>query len=620
MQTQLGRFLILIAAAALLAACGGGGDHKNADSYTVPNVVGMTQSAAATAIVNAGLTVGSVTSAASSTVPAGQVTTQNPAPGTVMAVGSAVSFEVSLGPPGSVVVSIAVTPASASIAKGSSMQFQAVATYADGHTADVSTSVAWSSSAPAVASVSTTGMVTGLAAGNAEISAREGVIVARSNVIVTAATVASIAVSPATATISTGGAPQQFVATGTLTDGTVADVTTSASWTVDLYTCASVTVHGGLVTGTVGAGDCSIKVQATMGTISGAAQATVTGLFAPAKYAGIGVYRPFGVAIGGLNSDARPDLVVASTFKVELWVGIGDGTFGAASTLPDVPGSRSPVIADFNGDGASDVAAVSGGAVNRWMGDGIGGFGDPSRFPVGLGAVHMTASDLNSDGRPDLAVANESDGTVSILLGDAAGSFGPASSHAVGAGPKWVAVADFNGDGAADLAMATYPSNSVAILLGTGTGSFGAPTSVAVPGSPTSVAAAELNGDGKPDLAVTHGSTVSVLLGDGTGSFQSAGAFALGDNGRFYASCVVVADFNLDGKQDLAASNTDAMFGPSLAVLLGAGTGSFGTAMGVPFNQSPNFLAVGDLNSDGKPDLVASDDGSVGSVFTALHQ
>jgi hypothetical protein len=114
---------------------------------------------------------------------------------------------------------------------------------------------------------------------------------------------------------------------------------------------------------------------------------------------------------------------------------------------------------------------------------------------------------------------------------------------------------DFNGDGRLDLAVANNFSNSVAVLLGNGDGTFAPPVDYGVPNGPTSVAIGDFNGDGRPDLTVTAGDAVSILLGNGDGTFSvAATSFVVGDIGSIPA-WVAVGDFNGDGRPDLAVAN-----------------------------------------------------------------
>ncbi len=135
--------------------------------------------------------------------------------------------------------------------------------------------------------------------------------------------------------------------------------------------------------------------------------------------------------------------------------------------------------------------------------------------------------------------------------------------------------------------------------------SFGPPVTYRVGNGPASVAIADINGDGKPDIIVANGQSnnVTVLLGDGRGEFrQSRGSpWPAGKS----PNDIAIADFDGDNKLDLAFPNHDSKF---ITVLLGDGKGGFDSAPHSPFTvQSkphPHGIAAGDLNGDGKPDLV----------------
>ncbi|HWY33325.1 MAG TPA: VCBS repeat-containing protein, partial [Nitrosopumilaceae archaeon] len=118
----------------------------------------------------------------------------------------------------------------------------------------------------------------------------------------------------------------------------------------------------------------------------------------------------------------------------------------------------------------------------------------------------VTSADFNGDGNIDLATANNNSNNVSVLLGTGTGIFGTATNFAVGTQPESVTSADFNGDGKKDLAVANYASKNVSVLLGTGTGSFGAATNltIGINTYPGSIISADFNGDGKVDLATAN--------------------------------------------------------------------------------------------------------------------
>jgi hypothetical protein len=182
-------------------------------------------------------------------------------------------------------------------------------------------------------------------------------------------------------------------------------------------------------------------------------------------------------------------------------------------------------------------------------------------------------------------------------------SFAPVVSYGVGHGGNWVVTADFNGDGKPDLALANIDDQSVSVLLGNGDGTFQAPVKTAVM-HPTALAVGDFNGDGKPDLAVamaqaTNYGWVSVLLGNGDGTFQAAVNVAADRS-----DSLAVADFNGDGKPDLAIA---ADYAASISVLLGNGDGTFQAPLNSPTNTEPYFVTVGDFNGDGKPDVAVTE-------------
>ena len=144
-------------------------------------------------------------------------------------------------------------------------------------------------------------------------------------------------------------------------------------------------------------------------------------------------------------------------------------SFSPASNYAAGPGPDSLAIGDLNGDGKPDLV-VPDYAANRvavLLGTGTGAFGSPTYYPVGDRPFSVAIGDLNGDGKPDLAVTNGSSKNVSILLGDGTGPFGPATNFTVGSNASGVALADFNGDNKPDLAVANAWSDTVSILLNT---------------------------------------------------------------------------------------------------------------------------------------------------------
>jgi FG-GAP-like repeat len=131
----------------------------------------------------------------------------------------------------------------------------------------------------------------------------------------------------------------------------------------------------------------------------------------------------------------------------------------------------------------------------------------------------------------------------------------PIAYRTGGANPNGIAVADFHGDGFLDLAISNKSNDTVAILLGSGDVTFqnAVTYSVGTGPFPTWVVAADFNNDGKPDLAVPNGlvgasgGTVAILLNNGDGTFGAATLFDTGIN----PASMAASDFHGDSNQDL---------------------------------------------------------------------
>ncbi len=325
---------------------------------------------------------------------------------------------------------------------------------------------------------------------------------------------------------------------------------------------------------------------------------------------------PIFAATADFNLDGKPD-VAAANFgdnNVAMFLGNGMGGFMTAGGSPFAAGStpNGGTTGDFNLDGRPDLAIANGifpGTLTILLGDGLGGLAPASGSPISLGLTSTSSiatGDFNLDGRPDLATANRDTDNVTILLGNGMGGFAPAAGSPFGAGdrPQYVAAGDFNLDGKADLATANSNSNDVTVLLGDGMGGFApAGSPIATGGtSPTLVSVADFNLDGKPDLAVgnSFSHNITILLGDGLGGFAPTAQSPI--SGTFAPRALTVSDFNLDGKPDLAVAIS---ITTQLVILRGDGSGSFTsnllTAPGAPFS-----IPVADYNLDGKPDLATT--------------
>jgi hypothetical protein len=348
-------------------------------------------------------------------------------------------------------------------------------------------------------------------------------------------------------------------------------------------------------------------------------------------------FQPEAVAVGDLNGDHKPDVVVADSVPGDpadslVKVLFNDGNGGLVTPEVDLPQAdpnatlEQVAIGDVNGDGVNDiVAGYAGGFYSVYTGNGNGTFsvlssGGHQIFQLagGVGAMGaLSLVDLNGDGKLDLVATDNGSasnpfnntGRLAVALGNGDGTFQPAmSTSAFSAGA--MAMGDFNGDHKVDVAVSSQSSGFVIILTGNGDGTFnqGGQFSIASAGVPVThangIVAADLNGDGKTDIAVDSDveNSVKVFFGSGAGTFSAGPAIAIAGGGGQNANprSLAAGDFNLDGAMDLVVGKA---FGGT-DVLVNDGHGNFTVALTADTGSSTDSLAVADLNVDGRPDIV----------------
>ncbi len=197
---------------------------------------------------------------------------------TIKAMSGSISGTTTLTVNPATLVSIAITPLNAGIAKGTNQQFTATGTYSDNTTQNLTASVTWSSSNTGVATISnaagSNGLATSVATGTTTIKAVSGSISASTTLTVTAATLVSIGISPIDPIIAKG-TNRQFTATGNYSDHTTQNLTNSVTWSssnTSIATISNAAGSNGVATG-VALGSTTIK--AVSGTVSGTTTLTI---------------------------------------------------------------------------------------------------------------------------------------------------------------------------------------------------------------------------------------------------------------------------------------------------------------------------------------------------------
>lgn len=334
---------------------------------------------------------------------------------------------------------------------------------------------------------------------------------------------------------------------------------------------------------------------------------------------------PSSVAVADFNNDGKADAAVAVSYdsfvsenKVFIYLGNATNGLSYLGTVQTILNPTDIVVTEFNNDGKLDLIVSSFSQIQTLVGNGNGGFAQVITYSIT--SRNIAVGDFNNDTKADIAVASPTTvpGRVSVFFGFGTGTYAAPFDTPTGDNPHDIKALDVNGDTKLDL-VTVNSANGVSVLLNNGSGSFSFPTHFATATglvNPT-LAVGDFNNDTKLDLAVPNGPfgdvpytapTMAVLLGNGTGGFGAASVYGLGVN----FSEMVAGDFTGDGNVDLAGLN-NIQVGPgafpdpgTVMLLSGSAGGSFIHVDSTGVGYSAGALAAGDFNNDGKLDLVAT--------------
>lgn len=293
------------------------------------------------------------------------------------------------------------------------------------------------------------------------------------------------------------------------------------------------------------------------------------------------------------------------------------------------------VIADFNDDGINDIAMGAAGdcSVTIYLGDRDGMFFPSISYPIGVAVYALVGADLNNDGSIDLIAAKSpfnfggcsGDDRIGIILNQGDGTFAAPLTLQTGPEPFGVAVGDLNGDGSPDIAVTVQgPSqdgpSSLVIFLNRGDATFAPAPPIALGMLPTGIAMGDFDRDGNLDMAAINSGdgmtpgTLVVFRNAGDATFSGPDSYPLG----VFPMGLTAGDLNGDGKLDLVAANSkpdpsQGGSGSSYSVLLGRGDGTFDPPVTVPSGAVPEAVALGDLNGDGVLDIAGAARGGASS-------
>lgn len=329
---------------------------------------------------------------------------------------------------------------------------------------------------------------------------------------------------------------------------------------------------------------------------------------------------PNSIAVSDVNGDGKLDVVGLTQYNgVFIFLGNGDGTFQAPAnyaTGTTFGCCNGLAVGDLNSDGKPDLAIANNDGISILLNKGNGTFGPVAYYPAGLAGSSpgdgIAIGDVNGDGKPDVVETNENQGAI-IFLNQGGGTF--AESGAINGVPMGatdnLVLADINNDKKLDIILVDGGGN-VFTFYGKGTGVFSNgpayPLQTPLFGGNYSVAVGDFNGDGNLDLLDTDGeATSTVSLGRGDGTFQTNQLYAYSPS--LVANNIATADFNGDGFPDIAQSLSGGANG-KIGINLGSSHGVLGATSQVTASTCANnlveWVAAGDVNGDGKADIVAT--------------
>jgi len=321
------------------------------------------------------------------------------------------------------------------------------------------------------------------------------------------------------------------------------------------------------------------------------------------------------MVLADLDRDGSLDLITSGkdSHLVLSSKGLGDAGFAPGRIVANVEGILAATAGDLDLDGAVDIVAGSSEGLFAIVADAGGGFSAPTPIQPGVGAyLRPNLEDLDGDSLPEIVAPHLGSRSASVLWNEGGGAFGQPDTLDLPAGALHLAALDADRDGDRDLAI-PLANSLIAFLENQGGRRFAAWRNLPIPETAAWLAPVELDGDGDMDLVASGNLNIIALLqAGGTGLFTTMTWRSPSSHGSTWG----VGDLDLNGSPDMALLNDGMVF-----ALQGLGAGEFAAprVFAVPGESPEPLIAIGDLDGDLDPDLVASTSISRAVVLRNTH-
>ncbi|CAF1427744.1 unnamed protein product [Adineta ricciae] len=327
--------------------------------------------------------------------------------------------------------------------------------------------------------------------------------------------------------------------------------------------------------------------------------------------------QPYSITLADLNKDTHIDIVVVSSTTNNIMVLLGSGTrsFSLSNeySTGDDTSPRSAIVSDFNNDTKVDIAVItySTSSIILFLGRDNGTFSNATTFYTSIDSLPyaMTSGNFNNDTQLDIAIVNYDYNYVDVVLNYRNYSFLTQMTYditGVNPNPKSIVIVDLNNDTRLDIIVANYNTSQISVFLGLNNDTFSIPVSFSTGSQtgPCSIAIGDFNNDNRLDIVVANYDidSVDIYLGNGDGTFSNETISSLRDNPQ--PSAVDVGDLNKDGRLDIVFVSKSFGF---MRIYFGNGDGQFSTNqlyfIGSVTTSSPVWVRIADFNNDNRSDI-----------------